>query len=480
MIRPGVKIQLLVFLVITVIGVSYLGVRYVGIGAGLFNNQYTVELNLADSGGIFTNAEVTYRGVGVGRVGELHLTPTGVRADLNLQTTSKIPARMRAVVANRSAVGEQYVDLQPVTNSGPYLHAGSVIPQSATKIPVSTDTLLRNVDQLVRSVPPKDVGIVLDELNKSFNGSGPDLQRLIDSSNNLIETANKSYPDISGLLKNGRTVLDTTAAHGNELKTFSRNLASLTDEIRRDDPQIRDDLDATLPALNQGNDLINRLSPTLPVVLGNLTTVGQVTSARIPGIRQILVTYPVAVAGAQTVLPGDGTLHLGLDLNENNPPPCEKGYDKTNVRYPEDTTDQKANTDASCKEPPDSDIDPRGARKAPKPGPTPKVPYAPKPTWNPWPSSSPTPSPSRSQAPKTQASPDPSRQASQNGGRPTIQQPDSSGSAKSVYMAAYDPSTNVVRGPNGEQFLLGTTGGQQRIMGDQSWKWLLLSPLAGK
>jgi len=480
MIRPGVKLQLLAFLVITVIGCTYLAVRYIGIGAGLFNRQYTVELNLADSGGIFTNAEVTYRGVGVGRVGQLHLTPNGVRADLNLQTGSKIPARTRAVVANRSAVGEQYVDLQPVTNAGPYLHAGSVIPKSATRLPVSTATLLRNVDQLVRSVPAKDVGIVLDELNAGFNGAGPDLQRLIDSSNNLIETADKTYPQTASLLRNGRTVLDTAAAHGGELKSFSHNLASLTDELRSDDPQIRGDLDSTLPALNQGNDLVNKLSPTLPVVLGNLTTVGQVTSARIPGIRQILVTYPIAVAGAQTALPDDGTLHLGLELHMNAPQPCTKGYEKTKIRYPQDTSTQKANRDAYCKASKNGDISPRGARKAPSPGPTPKVPYAPKPTWNPWPSkspssSSPSSSPSPSQRPSTQASPLPT-QTTQS----APQRPDSSKSAKSVYMAAYDPSTNVVRGPDGEQFILGSTGGQQRILGDESWKWLLMSPLAGK
>lgn len=483
MIRPAVKLQLLAFLLITVIGCTYLGVRYIGLGAGLFNRQYTVELNLADSGGIFTNAEVTYRGVGVGRVGPLHLTANGVRADLLIQTGSKIPAHTRAVVANRSAVGEQYVDLQPTTNSGPYLHAGSVIPQSATELPVSTSELLRNVDQLVRSVPTKDVGIVLDELNKGFNGTGPDLQRLIDSGNKLVETADKAYPDTASLLRNGRTVLDTAARHGGELKSFSRNLASLTDEIRRSDPQIRDDLDSTLPALNQSNDLINRLSPTMPVLLGNLTTIGQVTSARIPGIRQILVTYPIAVAGSYTALPDDGTLHLGLELHMNAPEPCKKGYEKTKIRYPQDTSIQKANTDAYCKEPPGSDISPRGARKAPSPGPTPKVPYAPTPTWKPWPSSSPSATPSPSQTPTTQASP-PAGQSPQpsadDGQASNPQRPDSSKSAKSVYMAAYDPATNVVHGPNGEQFILGSTGGQQRILGDESWKWLLMSPLAGQ
>jgi phospholipid/cholesterol/gamma-HCH transport system substrate-binding protein len=486
-IRTGVKLQLLAFLIITVLGCTYLSVRYIGLGADLFNRRYTVKLDLADSGGIFTNAEVTYRGVSVGRVGPLHLTEKGVIADLLMDAGTRVPTRTQAVVANRSAIGEQYVDLQPSVDKGPYLHAGSVIPQSATHLPVSTADLLRNVDSLVKSVPTRDLGTVLDELNKGFNGSGPDLQRLIDSGNNLVDTANKTYPDTQSLLHNGRTVLDTAVRHGGELKSFSHNLASLTDELRRDDPDIRGDLDSALPALNEGNEAINDLSPTLPVVLGNLTTVGQVTSARIPGIRQILVTYPIAVAGAYTALPDDGTLHLGLELHENAPVPCEKGYEKTNIRYPQDTTTQKANTDAYCKQPPGSDISPRGARKAPSPGPTPQVPYAPKPTWNPWPSTTPSASPSPSQTPTTQASPPtaqqsprPQEQPTGNPGDLSTQRPDSSKSAKSVYMAAYDPATNVVHGPNGEQFILGSTGGQQRILGDESWKWLLMSPLAGQ
>ena len=482
MIRTSVKLQLLAFLVITLLGCTYLSVNYIGLGADLFNRRYTIHLDLADSGGIFTNAEVTYRGVGVGRVGPLHLTKDGVTADLLMNSGTHIPSQTQAVVANRSAVGEQYVDLQPSTDRGPYLHQGSVIPRSATHLPVSTAELLRNIDKLVRSVPTKDVGIVLDELNKGFNGTGPDLQRLIDSGNKLVNTANNTYPDIKSLLRNGRTVLDTAARHGNEFKSFSHNLASLTDEIRRDDPQIRADLDAGLPALAQGNDLINRVSPTLPVVLGNLTTVGQVTSARIPGIRQTLITYPLAVAGAYTALPNDGTLHLGLELQINSPPPCKKGYGQTEIRYPQDKSTKKAPRDAYCKEPKNSKIDPRGARNAPSPGPTPQVPYAPTPTWNPWPSSSP--SPTGTPNPQATGTSPPTAQKRtpqprQTGRQPT-QRPDSSKSAKSVYLAAYDPATDVVHGPDGAQFILGSTGGQQRILGDESWKWLLMSPLGGR
>ena len=41
-------------------------------------------MQLADSGGIFSNAEVTYRGVTIGRVGQLRLTADGVEVDLEL------------------------------------------------------------------------------------------------------------------------------------------------------------------------------------------------------------------------------------------------------------------------------------------------------------------------------------------------------------------------------------------------------------
>ena len=131
MIRPGIKLQLLAFALITVLGVSYTAVRYIGLGSSLVANHLKVYVDLADSGGIFTNADVTYRGVSVGRVGPLTLTSNGVRAELDLSgaDASRIPANTEAIVADRSAVGEQYVELEPrVSNAtGPYLRNGSVI-----------------------------------------------------------------------------------------------------------------------------------------------------------------------------------------------------------------------------------------------------------------------------------------------------------------------------------------------------------------
>jgi phospholipid/cholesterol/gamma-HCH transport system substrate-binding protein len=117
-IRRGVKIQLGAFAAITALGVSYVGATYAGLD-GWLDDGYTVRAEFTDSGGIFSGAEVTYRGVTVGRVGTLRLSGDGVAVDLRVTEGGRIPADTVAVVANRSAVGEQYVDLQPRSAGGP-------------------------------------------------------------------------------------------------------------------------------------------------------------------------------------------------------------------------------------------------------------------------------------------------------------------------------------------------------------------------
>jgi len=54
MITRTARIQLLGLLLITVLGVGYVGLRYAGFGGLLGATTYPVHMQLADSGGIFT------------------------------------------------------------------------------------------------------------------------------------------------------------------------------------------------------------------------------------------------------------------------------------------------------------------------------------------------------------------------------------------------------------------------------------------
>jgi phospholipid/cholesterol/gamma-HCH transport system substrate-binding protein len=476
----GVKVQLVVFALITVLGISYTAVRFIGVGRGALGQSYVAYVDLTDSGGIFTNAEVTYRGVTVGRVGPLELTRDGLRVRLNLDRGHHIPRDTVAVVANRSAVGEQYIDLRPRSDGEPYLDSGAphTIPRQDTKLPVPTQELLGNLDKLVASVDQQDLATVVDELDKAFAGSAADLQAILDSSDRLLREANDNFPAASDLLDNGRVVLDTQRDEATNIRIFARNLAVLTDELRRADPNLRDVLDRTTPAATQASGLIRDLSPTLPVLLANLTSTGQVITSRIDGLRSLLILYPATLAGGFTVTPGDGTEHFGLVLNLNSPPPCTKGYEKTEIRYPQDTRDLPAELDAGCKLPRDSQQDVRGARNAPPPRPGPALP--------PGATEGAGEPPGGASGDASDGSPSGSADGGRQQAAAQETQPaqDSSGvtaqdfSPNSIVMSGYDPLTGAVIGPNGQRYALGTTGGQQRLLGDASWKWLLLGPLA--
>jgi phospholipid/cholesterol/gamma-HCH transport system substrate-binding protein len=506
MIRRGVKLQLIAFALITVLGISYTAVNIVGLGDSVLNRRYTVGVDLADSGGIFTNAEVTYRGVPIGRVGELTLTRDGVRAELRLERGHPIPRDTLAVVGMRSAVGEQYIDLLPRQDSvicdrdaARCLRDGDVIPKANTRLPVSTAELLGNLDRLLGSVDSKDLVTVLTELDKAFSGMGPELQSIIDSNGKILDTAHEVYPEFVSLLRNGNKVLDTQRRQSSSILEFSRNLADLSEELRKADPDIRAGIDAAGPALTETDDLVGELSPTLPVLLANGTTVGQVLAARLPGLRQLLISYPLALAGTGTPLPGDGTIHFGMALNLNAPPVCTKGYGGTKIRYPHNTKKIPANQKAYCKEPKDSPIAVRGARNAPPPGPGPVLPPGstdgagepPAGTSGPGPyggtSAAGAATPGSSGASAASGAPEAASGASRPsgaasgppgaataGGVPGTSAPGGS----DVWVTAYDPTAPRVVGPDGKIYTLGDNGSAMpRVLGENSWQWLLLGPL---
>jgi len=318
MISRTVRLQVLAFLVVSVLGIAYVGLRYVGVG----NGGYLVHADFATTGGIFPNASVTYRGVPVGRVAGIALHGDGVRVDLRLDRGVRVPADLTAVVSQRSAVGEQYVDLRPNTDAAPYLRPGDTIPRNRTGTPLPVETLLIHLDALVRSIGVDDLTIVIDELGTAFEGNETALRRLLDSGSALLAEANRHLPETLALIDDGRTVLSTQVASADAIRRWAAAVADLAATVRAADPDLRRLLAQGPPAVREVAALLRDLEPAIGTLLGNLVTTGGIAVRRLAGIEQILVTYPVVVAGGFTVAPGDGTAHLGLVVNVDDPPAC--------------------------------------------------------------------------------------------------------------------------------------------------------------
>ena len=369
MLTRFVRIQLAIFTIVGTIGVIAMVLFYIQAPTLLGIGRMTVTLELPATGGLYRFSNVTYRGVQMGKVTSVGLTPTGAKATLSLSTSPKVPADLTAKVLSVSAVGEQYVDLQPRTDSAPYLHDGSVISARDTTIPQPVGPMLDQLNALVQSIPKTKLGQLLDETFQGFNGSGYDLGSLIDSSETISRDANGVVDRTRALTEDTGPLLDTQASTTDSIRTWARSFAGISDVLVKDDSHFRTILQNGPEAANEASRLLEQIKPTLPVLLANLTTIGQIGVTYHPSIEQLLVLLPSSVAieqAAQGENHPDGKAMGDFALTIDDPPICTVGFMPPSTwRSPDDLTDIDTPDGLYCKLPQDSPLAVRGARNYP-------------------------------------------------------------------------------------------------------------------
>jgi phospholipid/cholesterol/gamma-HCH transport system substrate-binding protein len=364
------KVRVVLFVLLAVVVLAYTGIRYAN--AGRFfgaPGYYVVNVDLADGGGLYPDADVTYRGVTVGRVGAMTLTGSGVRAELDISDSApRIPANARAVVADLSALGEQYLDLRPERDSGPYLTANDVIAQPDTQIPQPVTTLLTNVDALARSLPAGSLRTVVNELYQAFNGQGPNLRTLLDASGSFTSAASNDITPTSKLIDEGQGVLATQQAETSAIESFAASAQLLAQQLDDSDSDLRRLITVTPQAAQQVIGLLQDNDPDLGLTLANLLTTSDVALTRQPALKELLSVLPAVVAAGNTVITKNSA-SFGLTLTFFNPSPCTDGYQGTIYRNGLDTSPAPPlNTAAHCASPPRTGIDVRGSANAPSGG----------------------------------------------------------------------------------------------------------------
>ncbi|MGB7358695.1 MAG: MCE family protein, partial [Mycobacterium sp.] len=370
MLNRTARIQLFTVAVITVLAVSALATYYLRVPAMLGIGAYNITADFVAGGGLYQNANVTYRGVTVGRVVAVTVSDDGVGAQMRINSDAKLPANVTATVKSVSAVGEQYVDLVPPHDpASALLHDGSRIDRQQTAIGQDIAGLLQAADALVSSVGSSRLQDLLRETFKAFNGSGPELARLIQSARLLVDEANASWPETSQLIDQAGPLLEAQIRSGNDIKSLADGLARLTTEVRHADPQLRTML-ATVPdAAGEVNTAFTGIRPSFPVLAANLANLGRVGVIYHKSIEQVLVIFPALMSALITVaggVPQDEGAKLDFKLPLGDPPPCTVGFiPPTLIRSPADTTVRELPKDLYCKVPQNDPSVVRGARNYP-------------------------------------------------------------------------------------------------------------------
>ncbi len=369
MLTRFVRIQLAIFTIVGIVGVVVMVLWYIQAPTLLGIGKMTVTLKLPATGGLYRFSNVTYRGVQIGKVTAVGLTPTGAQATLSLDTSPKIPADLKAEVLSISAVGEYYVDLRPQTNSAPYLHDGSVIAVNDATIPQPIGPVLDQTSALINSIPKGKISTLLDESFQAFNGAGYDFGSLFDSSAQISGDLNGVADRARNLTENTGPFLDAQAQTADSIRTYARSLAGFTGQLAQNDPQIRTLLQRGPGALDEASRLLDQIKPTLPVLLANLTTIGQIGVTYHASLEQVLVLLPPFTAAIQSFIglkAPDGLAKGAFNLIVSDPPACTVGFlPPSQWRSPADTRVVDTPDGLYCKLPQDSPIGVRGARNYP-------------------------------------------------------------------------------------------------------------------
>lgn len=374
MLTRSTKVKIAVFALTAVVVVAYTAFHYAALGRYLgLRGYYVVRLELANAGGIFQGSDVTYRGVSVGRVGGIHLTASGVEADLDISSSAPpIPAHLRAAVADLSAVGEQYVDLRPSTSHGPFLAGGSVIPRGETQLPLPVTSLLASINGLATSLPLASLRTVLNQLATGFGGQGPTVRGMLDGNRALAGAAHSTTRQTITLIRDGRTVMATQIAEASALDSFAASARLLAHQLALSNADLRKFLISAPQAAAQLDGLVTDNSPALGALIANLLTTSEVTLTRGRALKELLSVLPADIAIGSTVITSHGA-QFGVTLTFFNPLPCVAGYGGTVYRNGLDTSPgPPLNTAARCTLPASSGVDVRGSAHAPAGGAAPE------------------------------------------------------------------------------------------------------------
>ena len=208
-------------------------------------------------------ADVRISGISVGRVRKTELAVDRTRATIEIDARyAPLPRDTRAIIRQKTLLGESYVELTPGTRDGPKLFDGERIDRAQVAKTTELDEVTRALDlktrrQLQRLVEALgaiegegvDLNAALGNLPRFADDSGGVLRsldrqeravrQLVRDGGAVFEALGRQGGELSGLIQAGDAVLETTARRDRDLAEAVRILPTTLRELRPTLEQVR-------------------------------------------------------------------------------------------------------------------------------------------------------------------------------------------------------------------------------------------------
>jgi virulence factor Mce-like protein len=281
--------SMIAVLVILVLTIAYLFAAI--LRAPLNKKPIDVKVKMNTAAGLFEGSQVTYRGVNIGKVTRIDLANPGIEVKLRLEAGSEVPKDSIAEVRTLSPVGEQYLDFQPESDSGPFLKTGSVVEASATELPETLATVVNNLNNLLSQVDTNNLKTILEALSTGLTGTGPQLNTMIAQSQLLLDDLDTLWPETDRLLKNGNTVLSIGTEKADSIRQLGTNAKSYAAWLKGYTPELRQNINEAPGHIKTASGLVKTADELLPTWLDRAVEVSDFFMGYQDGFKTVLTYY---------------------------------------------------------------------------------------------------------------------------------------------------------------------------------------------
>jgi phospholipid/cholesterol/gamma-HCH transport system substrate-binding protein len=251
---------------------------------------YRITTSFAEAAQLSNEADVRISGVPVGKVKKIEPDkPTGrSKVEIELETRyAPLPSDARAILRQKTLLGETYVELSPGTPGAPKVPEGGSLRESQVSDTVQLDEIFRTFDADTRAAfqtwmqeQAKGIGGYGRDVNDALGNLAPfaeDAARLVDILNRqegavrslvsntgvVFEALSERDGQLRSLIENSNRVFAATASRDNELKEAFTALPTFERESQQTLDRLAEFAQTTNPLVTQLRPAARELSPTL-------------------------------------------------------------------------------------------------------------------------------------------------------------------------------------------------------------------------
>jgi len=189
---------------------------------------------------LYPGSDVDVLGVKVGTVTSVTPEATRVKVVLQYDANRRIPAGATATVDEPTLVADRVIELSPAYAGGAVLADGATIPIQRTGIPLELDQLTANLVQLSQALGPEGanktgaLGRAIQVGAANLRGEGAQAHTTVSRLSQMMSTIGDNRDALFSTIRNLQAFTSTLARHDAETRSFTSDLAAVSQQLAQE------------------------------------------------------------------------------------------------------------------------------------------------------------------------------------------------------------------------------------------------------